>query len=251
MSYEQLDPDKLVETVATLSRRIQERFPQAGLNQVCVKLLDIARRARTRAAEIDQPIIWARALSAGIILMLVLMVAGVVWSAFAVDAETGARQWRLNAAELVQVIESVLNELVAIGVTIFFLVSIEGRIKRRKALRAIHELRVISHIIDMHQLTKDPERLLQPKQDTASSPKRSMSPFELNRYLDYCSEMLAIVGKIAALYVQNFPDAAAVSAVNDVEDLTTGLSRKIWQKITVLHSSPLGAAALTTLPVQA
>ena len=232
MPYEQLDPDKIVETAALLARRIKERFPTAGLNLVCEKLLEVSRRARERAAEIDRPIVWARRLSAGIIILLVAMVVLATWSTV-----TG-EEWELRANEVVQVVESVLNELVAIGVTIFFLVSIESRLKRRKALRAIHELRVISHIIDMHQLTKDPERLLQPTQDTASSPKRSMTPFELNRYLDYCSEMLAIVGKVAALYVQNFPDEQAVSAVNDVEDLTAGLSRKIWQKIMVLHSTP-------------
>lgn len=232
MPYTQLDPDKIVDTVATLARRVKERFPNAGLNQVCGKLLEVARHARERAAEIDQPIVWARCLSGGIIALLTATLVAAVWTTV-----TG-EDWQLAPAEVVQVVESVLNELVAIGVTIFFLVSIESRLKRRKALRAIHELRVISHIIDMHQLTKDPERLLQPKQDTASSPKRGMTPFELNRYLDYCSEMLAIVGKIAALYVQNFPDEPAVSAVNDVEDLTTGLSRKIWQKIAVLHSSP-------------
>ncbi|MFV0445975.1 MAG: hypothetical protein ACK5Q5_20555 [Planctomycetaceae bacterium] len=237
MSYEQLEPDKIVETIAVLSKRIRERFPQAGLNQVCQKLLEVSRRARERAAEIDQPIVWARGLSAVIILLLALMVVGVIWSTLAINLESG-QGWRLSSAELLQVIEAVLNELVAIGVTIFFLVSIESRLKRRKALEAIHELRVISHIIDMHQLTKDPERLLQSKQDTASSPKRTMTAFELNRYLDYCSEMLALVGKVAALYVQNFPDEQAVSAVNDVEDLAAGLSRKIWQKIMVLHSSP-------------
>lgn len=233
MRYEQLDPDRIVETVALLGKRIHERFPQAGLNQVCQKLQEIAGRARSRAAEIDRPIRWARVLSGAIILLLTAMVVGVVGSTLE------DRHWRdLSAADTVQVIEAVLNELVAIGFTIFFLISIETRLKRRKALQAIHELRVISHIIDMHQLTKDPERLMQPAQDTASSPRRTMTPFELNRYLDYCSEMLALVGKIAALYVQNFPDEPAVSAVNDVEDLTAGLSRKIWQKIMVLHTNP-------------
>ena len=31
--------------------------------------------------------------------------------------------------------------------------------------------------------------------DTPSSPLRRMTPFELTRYLDYCSEMLAIISK--------------------------------------------------------
>jgi hypothetical protein len=86
----------------------------------------------------------------------------------------------------------------------------------------------------MHQLTKDPERTTTPQQDTESSPKRTLTPFELTRYLDYCSELLAIISKIAALYVQKFDEPVTLSAVNDVEELTNGLSRKIWQKIMIL-----------------
>ena len=48
------------------------------------------------------------------------------------------------------------------------------------------------------------------------------------------SEMLSLTGKIAALYVQDFEDGVAVQAVNEIEDLTTGLSRKIWQKLTIV-----------------
>jgi hypothetical protein len=85
-------------------------------------------------------------------------------------------------------------------------------------------------------LTKDPERLLTRANDTASSPKRTLSSPELLRYLDYCSEMLSLIGKLAALYVQKFNDPVALAAVNEVEELTTGLSRKIWQKIMILDS---------------
>jgi len=61
-----------------------------------------------------------------------------------------------------------------------------------------------------------------------------MSPFQLSRYLDYCIELLAVTGKVAALYVQNFPDSEALAAVEQVETLTTGLSRSIWQKMMIL-----------------
>jgi len=47
--------------------------------------------------------------------------------------------------------------------------------------------------------------------------------------------MLAIVGKIAAVYAQNIPDPQVVSSVNEVESLTSGISRKIWQKIMILQ----------------
>jgi hypothetical protein len=62
-----------------------------------------------------------------------------------------------------------------------------------------------------------------------------MGVFELNRYLDYCSEMLSLTGKVAAVYVRDFDDAVALASVNEIEDLTTGLARKIWQKMMILH----------------
>jgi len=105
-------------------------------------------------------------------------------------------------------------------------------------LSLLHELRVMAHVIDMHQLTKDPESLLATYQQTKSSPKRTMTAFELQRYLDYYSEMLSMIGKIAALYVQNFTDTGVVNVVNEIESLTTDLSRKIWQKIIILQSLP-------------
>jgi hypothetical protein len=108
-------------------------------------------------------------------------------------------------------------------------------------------LRALAHIIDMHQLTKDPERIMRRGPTTASSPRQGMTPFELSRYLDYCTEMLSLTGKLAALYVQQFDDSVALSAVNDLEDLCTGLSRKIWQKIMVLQTISEGESARYSL----
>ncbi len=48
--------------------------------------------------------------------------------------------------------------------------------------------------------------------------------------------MLSLTGKVAALYAQHFDDAAVLNSVNEVESLTTGLSRKIWQKLMILES---------------
>ena len=62
-----------------------------------------------------------------------------------------------------------------------------------------------------------------------------MTRFELRRYFDYCSEMLSLTGKIAAVYVQEFNDMVVLASVNEVETLCTGLSRKIWQKLSILH----------------
>ena len=41
--------------------------------------------------------------------------------------------------------------------------------------------------------------------------------------------------KVAALLVQRFDDSVVLAGVNEIEGLTTGLSGKIWQKITILE----------------
>ena len=61
-----------------------------------------------------------------------------------------------------------------------------------------------------------------------------MTPFELGRYFDYCSEGLSVIAKISALYAAALQDPVALEAADDLEALCTGLSRKIWQKISLL-----------------
>jgi hypothetical protein len=227
-----LDSEKIISTVALLANRIRERFPNAGLNGVCGQLLEISRQARVRAEQIARPIMWLRVLS-GIVLLATI--AAFVYTVVVIARDIPSEGF--SSGELIQVLDAAFNALVVVGATMLFLVTLETRWKRRRALQALHELRVIAHIIDMHQLTKDPERMTTQKRDTKSSPRRVMTPFELSRYLDYCSEMLSLSGKIAVLYAQDFHDAAVVGAVNEIEDMTTALSRKIWQKIMILHNA--------------
>jgi hypothetical protein len=89
----------------------------------------------------------------------------------------------------------------------------------------------------MHQLTKDPDRAVRVLADTPSSPERELGQAQLTRYLDYCSAMLSLVSKIAALYAQSLDDPVVLAAVDEVEALTSGLSNKIWQKIIILDRS--------------
>src|SRR5207237_4881669 len=115
-----------------------------------------------------------------------------------------------------------------------FFFTLETRVKRRAALRALHRLRSIVHIVDMHQLSKDPEHLLAPAMTTESSPRRTFTRFELARYLDYCAELLSLASKLAALHVQYLNDEVVLDAVKDIETLAASLSNKTWQTIMIL-----------------
>jgi hypothetical protein len=226
--YRSLNTEHIVRTISQLRDRIQERFPDSGLSKVARELQQIGDEAVARGEWIAKPLLPLRI---GIGLLLALIAAVLLLAVVNVRLPMRLQ----SVGEFVQAVESGVNDLVFVAIAIFFLITIEVRIKRRRALKAVHELRSIAHIIDMHQLTKDPHALMNPGADTKSSPKRAMSDFELSRYLDYCSEMLSLVGKIAALYVQRFDDPVVLAAVDEIEDLTTGISRKIWQKIMIIN----------------
>jgi hypothetical protein len=232
--YRSLDSEKILGTIGTLSRRIDERFPGSGLGRVCQELLKIADESQRRSEWIGKPQRSLRLITGALVLIIISGLVFVLANA----------SWPRNGFDLVvlvQVSEAGLNVFLLLSAAILFLVTAETRVKRRRALKAIHELRALAHVIDMHQLTKDPERLLARMIETPSSPKQNLSPQELGRYLDYCSEMLSLIGKLAALYVQKFDDPVALAAVNEVEDLTTSLSRKIWQKIMIINSDSVKA----------
>lgn len=223
-----LDPAKIVETLARLQSRILERFPQSGLACVCGELLDSGRLIAATAEAIAKPNI---ALRCGVAAIIALGVAGQLFALRFVQLDG----LQTDAASLVQGLDAAVNLLLLAAGGVWFLLTLEERFKRRRALAQLHELRSFAHVIDMHQLTKDPTLLLGAfHKRTKASAARAMSEFELTRYLEYCSEMLSLIGKLAALFGQDMRDAVVIEAVNDVESLTTNLSRKVWQKITII-----------------
>jgi len=225
--YKELRFDKVTETIARLERRIAERLPESGLSRVCAELLETSRQAEQEIKLLSKANKWIRF---GVGLAIALFISTIVYTLSIVE-------WQLstpNLVDVIQITEALINDVVLFGAALFFLITIEVRLKRRKVLTELHQLRSIAHVVDMHQLTKDPSMLQPSEKGTLSSPQRKMTRFGLQRYLDYCSEMFSLIGKIAALYSEKLPEPEIVSAANDIESLCTGLSRKVWQKMVFL-----------------
>ena len=127
------------------------------------------------------------------------------------------------------------------GAGVFFLFRIEERLKRRDALKALHELRS-----DRPRHRHAPARprtrasVVSIAGKTASSPARTLSRIEVARYLDYCSEMLSLTSKVAVLFAQGFPIPPSPRRSSDIERIAAGLSQKIWQKIIILRGAGAG-----------
>jgi len=207
---------------------VSERFPDASLASVCAELTLIARENDGRAQMLARPNYLLRLLS------LVIIVCGIALIGF-VSAKLEVKSAAESIYSTLQGIDSGLNIVLIVGGTVIFLATLEARWKRQQALGDLDELRSIIHVIDMHQLTKDPAGLL--SVPTASSPARRLSASDLVRYLDYCSEMLSLAAKVAAVYAQSTKDPQVVSAASDLQQLTANLAAKIWQKIMIAQSA--------------
>lgn len=229
-----LEPKFIVETSERLRKRISERFPGSGLLALADSVLRLAREADERGTALARPHAPLRA-AAWILGATLLAGLGAVFLQVRVTRSIG------SVAELLQGADAAANLTLLLGAAILSIAKLEENLRRKKALALVHELKELAHVVDMHQLTKDPETASGEAPRTESSPKRTLTPFELGRYLDYSSEMLSVLGKIAAIYGRRIQDPVVLEAVDGAEDLFTGLSRKIWQKIAILDGR--GSAA--------
>ena len=227
MSFRELDAGEIIRTIERLTERIDARFPGSGLGKVSREFHALAGGSARDAESLGAPN-WPVRIAVGIVIVTMVTTAGV--ALFRAFRAFGDATVPFGAAELFQTIESLINDIVFLGIAVFFLATIESR----KALARLHQLRSVAHIVDMHQLTKDPDHLLKEPPGSDAAADHSMTRDELARYLDYCGELLSLTGKMAALFVQRFSDSLVLQSVNEIEDLTNGLSRKIWQKITLL-----------------
>ena len=105
--------------------------------------------------KLRRPLWWLRGLTA---LTIVALIALIAWAA--IELRNVVKGGAFTVAEVLQSIDAATSELIFLSLVVFFLVSLETRLKRRTALRMLHRLRSIAHIVDMHQLTKDPEHAL-------------------------------------------------------------------------------------------
>ena len=227
---DRLDAPTVIATIDQLGGRIRARFADRGLPKAAAEL----RSAATEVTELGvhlrgrlRVLRWtARAASVLVALgmALVLVVA-------ARDADLSGS---VRSVDWVALVESTIQTLVFGGLTLLFLNALPDRLERRHLLRRLHRLRSLAHVIDMHQLTKDPERLRSDFKPTDATVAVDLTRAGMQHYLGYCSELLALVGKVAALCAEDSQDGLILETVSDIENLTNGMSRKIWQKISLL-----------------
>lgn len=221
-----LDIDRTLETIALLRLRINERFPDSGLSGVCTGLYEIGLQTKENIKSLAKPIWWLR-ISFALLISITIIIP--IYIFFYNQEINLIHLYPIKSAEE---LESTIQILIFSAAAIFFFVKLEESIKTKRILSYLYQLRTIAHIIDMHQLTKEPKSLLATR--TKNSPTRDLTNPQLLRYLDYCCELLSLTSKISALYSNDFKNALILDTINEIEDLTLGLTQKIWQKINII-----------------
>jgi hypothetical protein len=226
----QLAADHVGSTVAQLERRIHARFGERGLTKAVRDLGQLVVLVQTEAGEshvrLRRTTLAARTTSITII--------GATLFALVFGLRSAVTQGLEQTAGWVPLVESVINDLVFAAIAVLFLWAMPERLERRALLRLLHRLRSLAHVIDMHQLSKDPEQVSPTYVPTAESLRHGLDADQLYHYLDYCSEMLSLTAKTAALCGEHTSDGVVLETISTIERLTTELSNKIWQKISLL-----------------
>lgn len=228
MEYAELNGAQILATIQKLEQRIVARFPGSGLSRISVDLGKLAQTAEHEIEWLRKPVWLARLGAIAGIVGIAAIAGGLGVAAISRSLDMGA------LSEFLQGVEAAANGVILLAVGTFFMLTLETRVKRKAALKALYRLRSVIHVVDMHQLTKDPEFIATPENRVDQDGERRLTRFRMVRYLDYCSELFALTSKVAALYSQRMHDAVIVAAVNEIESLAATLSQKVWQKITIL-----------------
>lgn len=181
-----------------------------------------------------RPLAWLRAfaLVATIVAGAVAVALSVTVLVFAVRTFTGGS----TSAENLPALQAGVGLIVILAGAVLSLWAHERRGRRRGLFATLLQVRTLAHRVDLQQLAKPTENYLIEGPATDASPVQQMSDFEFSRFLIYSRALLSWLGKIAALHATNVTDPVVLSAVDDVEALTTRLQQGIGQRLLLLRS---------------
>jgi hypothetical protein len=226
-----LESEYVADTVGRLEARIRARFPDRRLGNVAAELgaavPEIHAGFEHSKHRRSQVRLFSR-IASGVIVLIALGALGLALR----DAFTRGTE---NSFDWVPLVESLINDVIFAAIAVFFLWAMPERLERRALLDLLHRLRSLAHVVDMHQLDKDPEQARAAYAPTAMSPERRiMNAEDLHHYFDYCSELVSLIAKTAALCAERTSDAVVLHTVSEIETLAAQMSQKIWQKISLL-----------------
>jgi hypothetical protein len=226
-SRTELTREFVTATASKLVSRIDVRFGECELKRLATLVAATANNSHRRlnrpyrSGLVVKLLVWP-----GVFAALVGLVYGLSWLKLKVEVN--------SALDFVQGLDALLGIMVMLGAASWFFLTLGSRLVRRKLTKAVQELRALAHMVDLVQLDKDPDRLnWKSSEATPLSPSlgKANTAFLLGRYLDYCAELLSLIGKIGALYSEQVTDTTVLGELAELEKLTNQYRDNIGTKM--------------------
>jgi len=206
-----------METAENLASDIGEKLPGSSLAGLAVELAQIAHATVERARQARNPIYAIRVVS------LLAICASLLGLWYLLDHIH--TRWEFGTiTEVFEAADAGFNLLVLLAGALWFLITFENRIKRKRALESIEELREFIHVIDVTQLFYTP---LVYSPDPAAA--RTSVTFDYTYFL-YCTQMLAVISNLAPLYTRGAAGDSILRAASEVEMLANAITAKLLSK---------------------
>lgn len=223
-----LDTKKVLISISKLNARIEDRLPDSSLLVTCHDFHITALKCQEILNDILKPNYFLRIIC-GLVIAISLL--GVFYGFTLIELKV-----QRTIFDIATFAEASINNILLIGAAYYFIFNLEKRFERAKAIKYMNILSGYVHVVDMHQLTKDPHVYCEAyKFSSEHSPERLLSPFEFQRYLIYCTEFLSLISKVSAIFSHSIEDNAVAKNADEIENLSSLISNKIWQKLIILE----------------
>jgi hypothetical protein len=208
-----LDSHDIIETAKNLADDIDGTLPGSQLALLARELAVLATVTEDRGRQAHRPLFAIRTLSAlaiGLVLLALWYLASHIHA-----------RWELNTFnDVLNTVNAGFNLLVLLAGALWFCATLEGRIKRKEALRLIEELREFAHVVDVTQLHHTPELY-------RSCQKTESGHAAINEtYLFRSTQMLGVISNLAHLCSRGATGDSILRAASEVQMLTLAISAK-------------------------
>lgn len=226
-SSHRLDPVKIIEIAESLSQRIAKKWPESQLAALAAGLAQLARDTEQRVLQARRPILAIRIASFVTAGLILLGLGNVLWYLLRRVHLTLV----VGSGELLEAADSGINVVALLAAGMWLLITLEARIRSKKVLESIQELREFIHVIDVTQLYHTPKMY----HENGASPDIPQS-FDHN-YLIFCGQMLAVISNLAALYTRGEGNESVLRAASDVQMLAIAKTEKLYSKADMVRLS--------------
>ena len=229
-----LQAEKIEKAIDDLEQGIKEILPGRKIVDVCQDLKEVIYEAKKKSLR-NKTQSFTRNKFVKLFFIAALILLATSFITLGLSYLLNFLGSNIGLEEGLQLTDTAITLLLPSIAYIFYRLKDNIKTYRSEVLQDLHKLRMLSHIIDVKQLNKTPEWLDWKEQQ--SNYGRKLDRPEKAFYLEFCSQMQSLIGKIAVLYIRDVNDPALITAVNEIETLTTGLSRKTWQKLMLMQNN--------------